>query len=93
MSGRFGSGVIGLHGALRSEAPIASSGVPWIDRKVRELAGAREFLERVGMAPQQVRGNNGNFYRADGGWKVPHWAGTFSDDQLIDFARERGFRP
>lgn len=93
MSGRFGSGAVGLHGALRSEAPIASSGVPWIDRKVREIAGAREFLDQLGYNPRPHNDESRDYYRRASGWRLRGYVGMFGDDQLIEFAKELGFRP
>lgn len=86
------TGLSGFCGAIPAEGPDASSGVPWIDRKVRELRGAREFLAGIGMAPQEAKGLS-DFYRGGGAWRVPHWSGTFTDEQLIAMAKERGFRP
>jgi len=79
-----------------------SSGVAWIDRKVGELAGARAHLEGIGLTPRPAGGDrHANRFRSDmrgslavgEGWRLPHWTGVFTDDQLIDFAKERGFRP
>lgn len=66
-----------------------SSGVAWIDRKVGELRGAREHLTSLGLHPREA-GFGGNQGR---GWRLPHWSGVFTDEQLIEMARERGFRP
>lgn len=63
-----------------------SSGVAWIDRKVGELRGAREFLTDLGLHPRQAGPGQGT------GWRLPHWVGIFTDDMLIEMARERGFR-
>jgi hypothetical protein len=78
-----------------------SSGVAWIDRQVTELAGAREYLATIGLPPRPWGGDRHAFDRAgrpvrcaiSEGWRVAHWQGVFTDDMLIDFAKERGFRP
>jgi len=78
-----------------------SSGVAWIDRRVTELAGAREYLANIGLVPRPWGGNRHAFTRSGApvrgatseGWRVAHWQGVFTDDMLIEFAKERGFRP
>jgi len=78
-----------------------SSGVAWIDRRVSVLNGAREYLTNIGLMPRPAGGDrhagrdrNDWRYRASTsvGWRLPHWEGIFTDDMLIDFAKERGFR-
>lgn len=78
-----------------------SSGVAWIDRKVGELRGARDHLERLGLPPRPSGGDRHarppvpgarNYYPVSDGWRVRGHEGVFTDDQLIEFARERGFR-
>jgi hypothetical protein len=73
-----------------------TSGVPWIDNKLGELSGAREFLTRAGMAPQRVSGSDpremgGSFYASPTRWKVPYFVVSFDDAELIALAKERGF--
>ncbi|HWT12273.1 MAG TPA: hypothetical protein VN231_05940 [Allosphingosinicella sp.] len=78
--------------AQPASAPAASSGVAWIDRKVSELHAARAFLGGLGYSPRPSRDDSRDYYRLGQGWRVSGWLGTFSDDQLIDFAKARGFR-
>jgi hypothetical protein len=80
-------------GAIPAPPPAASSGVPWIDRKVRELGGARAHLDQIGLTPRPATDDRRDYYRQGTGWRITGWVGVFTDDQLIDLARERGFRP
>ncbi|MFN3943913.1 MAG: hypothetical protein ACK4K7_03140 [Allosphingosinicella sp.] len=64
-----------------------SGGTSWVDAFVARRDAARAFLAGIGMAPQRADRDS-----PVAAWRVPLWAGTFSDHELIDFAAERGFR-
>ena len=76
-----------------SSSALPSSGCGWVDRKLRELRGAREFLAGIGMAPQRDDASLQHRYAGPTKWRLPYLPASFDDAELLELARERGFDP